>query len=604
MKSYTNTFLYGSLLLFLMLSSCSTLQKPSKIDHGTKETAAMLAEKEPDLVKATSPVTLPVQYQTPSYLVGQESTDELNKSEDVNIKVGATIRSTQGKQPLWDIMKRLASLKRMNISWASDVDQNVPVDVDINATDDYNTALGNLLRQVDYYYEIVGSTIIVKYKETRQFQIAMPFVKQDYRTDVGGNVLGGRSNAGGDASNSNVSGTIGLKSDKNEFDIWDNIKLNLDTILEIWTFRREGETVTEKETILEKVGNKKITTNARKGTQTGDEIANNDNNASNKTTDNNKSTKESELKPEPQGYYIIDKPVGIITVTAPRALLEKIDNYITTLKKSLYQEVSIEAKIIEVQLDDNSSIGINWSKVLQNFEVKGAVEFGSKALGGQVYPYVFANEEGTNGKWDDGTNHGKIADPTRFVSKISLSTANFSVFLNALQEQGDTTVLSNPKISVLNGQPALITVGKNVTFIDNIESVVDPDTDIITYTVHTERILSGVGMALTATVLDKDQLILNLVPVTSELEEPILYKAIGEGSVGLPVVNVREMSTTVRVKNGEMLVIGGLISSSDSKKGSFAPGVGKIPIIKYLFGYEDNKLRKRELIILLKPTII
>ena len=120
---------------------------------------------------------MPVQYQTPSYLVGEESKDELNKSEEVGIKVGATIKSTRGPQPLWDIMKRLAAIKNMNISWASDVDQKVLVDVDINSGDDYNEALANLLRQVDYFHEIDGNTIVVKYKETRQFHIAMPFTK-------------------------------------------------------------------------------------------------------------------------------------------------------------------------------------------------------------------------------------------------------------------------------------------------------------------------------------------------------------------------------------------------------------------------------------------
>ena len=83
------------------------------------------------------------------------------------------------------------------------------------------------------------------------------------------------------------------------------------------------------------------------------------------------------------GYYIIDKPTGLITVTAPRPILEKIDAYITTLKKSLYQQISIEAKIIEVQLDDASSLGINWSSVLKNFEVSGTVAFGEN---GQIYP--------------------------------------------------------------------------------------------------------------------------------------------------------------------------------------------------------------------------
>jgi len=126
----------------------------------------------------------------------------------------------------------------------------------------------------------------------------------------------------------------------------------------------------------------------------------------------------------------------------------------------------------------------------------------------------------------------------------------------------------------------------------------------VSYTVETERVLSGVGLSLTANILDNNKIILNLVPVTSELQEPIEYRQIGLGEIGLPIINVREMSTTVKVQDEEMLVIGGLISSIDEKNGSFIPGTSKIPFFKYLFGYEEKTARKRELIILLKPKIM
>ncbi len=580
MKSYKNIFLYGSLLLFLMLSACSSVQKSSDKAPGSLD-AAMQTENAPSAVKPAEPTTLPVQYQTPSYQVGQDSKEELSKNEDVGMKVGATIKSTRGPQPLWDIMKRLAAIKNMNISWASDVDQKLLVDVDINSGDDYNEALTNLLRQVDYYHEIKGNTIVVKYKETRQFHIAMPFVKQKYKTGVGGNVLGSN-----DTSN-NVDGTIELKSDDNEFDVWKSIEDNINAILDVWT--------TEAITLTDEI--KKVDT-AQKSYKTVDSAENTQKVVVSEATRRRSGNK---------NLYIIDKPVGMITVTAPRPILERLDGYFNSLKMELYKQISIEAKIIEVQLTDNSSIGINWSQVLKNFSVDGAIQFGSNALGGQIYPFIFADEAGTNGVQDNGDGtHQKIQDPTRFVSKVSINSQNFGVFLNALKEQGNTTVLSNPKISVMNGQPALITVGRNVTYIDNIESQLDSETGIITYTVNTERILSGIGMALTATVLDKNEIILNLVPVTSELEEPIEYRDVGTlgATVGLPIVNVREMSTTVRVKNGEMLVIGGLISDVKDTQGEFAPVLGSIPLVKYLFGHEEKTSQKRELIILLKPIIM
>jgi general secretion pathway protein D/MSHA biogenesis protein MshL len=99
---------------------------------------------------------------------------------------------------------------------------------------------------------------------------------------------------------------------------------------------------------------------------------------------------------------------------------------------------------------------------------------------------------------------------------------------------------------------------------------------------------------------------MNLVPITSELVEPIEYKEFGTlGTiVGLPIVNVREMSTTVRIKDNEMLVIGGLINEIKDNESNFFPLIGKVPVLRYLFGYEEKVNEKRELIILLKPRII
>ncbi|MBU4235066.1 MAG: pilus (MSHA type) biogenesis protein MshL [Proteobacteria bacterium] len=578
-------------LLSLVLLSCSPLTAEPE-----KPTAEAAKVTMPD----ATPPSLPVQYQKPSYRVDAASKNELDsQADDVVLKVGAKISSNK-KVPLREIMKPLASQKKLNISWSSDVNQEALVDVDIQANDDFYKAIDNLLRQVDYFYEIQGSTLVIKYRESKKFHIAMPFSKQDFSTGTGGNLLGG--DIGGEGIAKNVEGTIKLTSEKNEFDMWKNIQSNLESILKIERTKKITKWKTDSTSENARNNNTNINTQKK---------ININSNSTNKANDSiqDTMTEEVEVTGGQENYFIIDKPVGLITVTAPRPILKKIEAYFTSLQKEVYKQVSIEAKIIEVQLIDNSSIGINWSSVLENFQISGAVEFGAQTLGngitsiGQVFPYVFADEN-NDGTWTDGTNHGKTYDPTRLVSNVRINTANFDVFLNALKTQGNTKVLSNPKISVLNGQPAMITVGQNITYIDKIEVDVDATTGIRTYSATTARVLSGVGLALTATVLDNNEIIMNLVPVTSELAGEIEYRAVGEGTVGLPVVNVREMSTTVRVRDGEMLVIGGLISDVNDEEGNFAPVFGDIPLIKYLFGYETKIKNKRELIILLKPRLI
>lgn len=598
MKSIKHITLFGSLLLLtLALTSC-VHDAPKAKDQTPSAQEATIPSTELPPQQSNISTALPVKYQTASYVVDKEAQEDLTTAEESKLKVGARITSTRGPQPLWDIVKRLAALKRMNVSWSSDVDKNVLVDVDINANDDFYEALDNMLRQVDYFHQMQGNTIVIKYKETRQFQIAMPFTKQNFTTATGGNVLGNEE------TSSNVVGTIELSSKDNEFDIWENIRTNIESIMEIWSFRRERDMADEGAT--DAGGGDAAARDFTAGSTVGSSADATENGADNTAA----LASHSKSDIGGQGYYIIDKPVGLITVTAPRPVLEKIDSYISTLKKSLYKQISIEAKIIEVQLSDASSIGINWSSVLKNYNLSGRATFGDN---GQVYPFIYnddrVNGENTRINDADGNYLGKYfktINPGQFISNITMGAASFDVFLNALNEQGDTKILSNPKLSVMNGQPSLITVGRNVTYIDSIESDLDSDSGIVTYSVETERILSGVGMALTATILGDDEIIMNLVPITSELQEPIEYRDVGNlgGTVGLPVINVREISTTVKVRDGEMLVIGGLISEVTKNEGEFAPLLGSIPIIKYLFGYETKEMVKRELIILLRPRII
>ena len=635
---YALSFSLAASCMMLLTSCVQTQETQNKKPPVTTDKLIAKAIKE----KPPEPAQLPVRFQTPGYLTVNPQVDEGAGKDDTleyEIKVGANIRSTKGPQPLWDIMKRLASLKGMSVSWASDVDQNVLVDVDISAGDGYSEAIDNLLRQVDYYHEVKGSTIIIKYKETKVYHVAMPFTKQLFETATGGNVLGS-----GDETSS-VEGTIRLDSKNNEFDIWKNIQENLDAIIETWSTTETGpEVEAAASTVPPKEGEKTVVPAVEAPTR--------------QTSTGGNS-------------YTIDKPVGLITVNAPRPLQKRIEDYLENVKREIYKQVTIEAKIIEVQLTDNSTLGIDWNLLLRSLSFGGNIGFGkgydksknkkindvftnklqNSVEGNRVGSSSYSRSSESSGKTtsnnDDGTrtnasegitinsdsskgsgestitttslDKSELVSTAKFLTDItgnasnlatgslSLATFNFANFLHALSEQGNTTILANPKLSVMNGQPALITVGRNVTYIDNIEANVSTGNNpIVTYSVDTERILSGVGLTLTPVIRDNNEIIMNLVPVTSVLEEPIEYRQIGGGTeVGLPIINLREMSTMVKVKDGEMLVIGGLISTVESKEGNnLFPGLADVPVLKYLTGYETKKMIKRELIILLRPRIL
>ena len=661
MKSLKQIVIYGSLLLLLpLVTSCLRETQTAKQDSALQENTVNTLTQ-PVAKVEQDPVSLPVRYQTPSYVIDKKPEKDTSITEEARLKVEARITSTKGPQPLWDIMKRLASIKGMTVSWASDVDQNVLVDVNISANDDFFGFCDNLLRQVDYYHEVQGSTIIVKYKETRQFHIAMPFIKQTYKTKTGGDVLGG---GGGTTGTSNVAGEISLMSEgvavnqhKDgtpggiEFNTWNSIENNLNALLNIWT----TDSITQDSSSASKKQDGSIERNKDSALVGSDKsvVAKEEKTAEQVATATFRKSKQG-------NSYFIDKPVGLITVTAPRPLLGRLDEYFKALQRELYKQVAIEAKILEVTLDDSSSIGLNWNTILTNLSVAGGTLSGGKTyskvktdstdssnslsstnssstslevenIGTDTRSQTFNNlnpvpltaDTGTAGQNNTSTLTDVLSNAIESTAlsaastatvitngltgslggSISLAAFTFDSFLNAVSKQGKATILSNPKLSVLNGQPALITVGRNVTYIENLEVNVS-DSGVITYSAETARALSGIGLALTANIIDDKQIILNLVPVTSELVEPIEYRAVGLGSVGLPIINVREMSTTVKVKNGEMLVIGGLISSAAENDGTFIPGTSNLSFFKYLFGAETKSTKKRELIVLLKPRII
>lgn len=445
--------------------------------------------------------------------------------------VGAEIISKDGKVPLFKVIKKLADLKGYSVSWADDVDLKKMVDVHIRPEDNFWQALDNILRQVDYFYEVDKETIVVKYKETIQYHLVMPNLKQDFKTSVGGNIIGTVGAEGQITGETSMTGDI-----SSPLEFWKIVEDNLTKII----------TETEQEQ----------TEQGQQGAETT-------------TTSSSR------------GYFVVDRHLGLITVTAPRKTHRRIKAYIDNLKKMMYRQVVIEAKIVEVELTKSSEYGIDWSSLLQShFNITPRTN---------IYP--------RNG--------------VKLIQSITLGPTSggaFDIIVSALKQYGDVKVLSNPKITLMNGQGASITVGDNRTYVDKVESTTD-DAGNVTYTVTTATVLSGIGLAVMANIINDNEVILYIVPVTTELQsfsstDPIEYRTFGSAQVGLPRVKLRELATMAKVKSGEILIIGGQISERKTDTTKSVPLLGDIPILGWLFKHKAKSSTKSELVIFLQPKII
>ena len=569
MKRTRITTRMAMIALLALLCSCAPTTKSKTADPSpTKEETAAQRPLEPG--------QLPVRYQQPSYVLKESASGSqlaLGDTAEIKIPVGADISSTTGPVALRDILKRLAALKKMNVSWASDVDQSAMVDVDIKAEDDFFEAIDNILRQVDYYHEVKGNTIVVQYRETRKFHVAMPFMKSTYNIGVGGDVLGSSTSATGTSA---VKGNIQITSENNQFDIWDNIKKNIDQILEIWeetTPAPAASAAPAQTTTPQQPQPAPAAPATRRNVQAG------------------------------KGYYSIDKPIGLITVTAPRPLVDKIATYLDNLKKELYRQISIEAKIVEVVIDDTNTRGIDWTSFLTSKGLSLSL-FGTPTgvgASGAAEPTTTAEVA--------SISNGIIYDPNRLlrgrgISNIAITGNPFAIALDFLDTQGPSRVLANPKLSVMNGQPALISAGDSIKYIDKIETTIS-DSGIPSYTVTTATLMSGLGMSVLATIMENDEIILSLTPVTSKLENnTVEYITVGGGTVGVSKIKLREMNTTVRIKSGEVLVVGGLIDNAESDTVKKVPFLGDVPGVGAFFSHSTKNTKKTELVIMLQPKIL
>lgn len=305
---------------------------------------------------------------------------------------------------------------------------------------------------------------------------------------------------------------------------------------------------------------------------------------------------------------VLNPSAGVIVVKATPNELRQVKQYLEAVQVSIERQVMLEAKIVEVALNKDAQTGINWAGFGHLFGGQGrtAVTVGTAAPGSVLAntgPLV-SGENSTTPAQDLVT--GAIG---RGFYGLALQATNFAALINFLQTQGDVSVLSSPRIATLNNQKAVLKVGSDELFVTGVTttSTSSGTNTVSSPTLTLTPFFSGIVLDVTPQIDESGEVMLHVHPAISTVVEKQKVVDLGQvGSFRLPLAmsTVNETDSIVRVKDGQFVAIGGLMleSSNDSRTG--VPGLQEAPVVGGLFRQTSKVSTKRELVILMKPTVI
>jgi len=280
------------------------------------------------------------------------------------------------------------------------------------------------------------------------------------------------------------------------------------------------------------------------------------------------------------GKVLINQEAGMVTITGTKKQLDRAEEYLKQIMKRLHKEILLEAKIFEVTYSYDKTEGVDWSKF--ELGISGTSD---------------ASRSRVNGALDTNT----LKQPNYLIGY------NFSMegLVSFLKTQGDVQVVSNPKVMTLNNQSAVINVGKEINYRYDLGSTTTATTStpITTVNYQVGSTFVGITLDITPQVTDDEYIMLKINPIVSELDKEHIDPVTNIPYLA-PDIKIKQMSSVVKVKNGNQVLIGGLIAKSETKGDTSVPGLSSIPILGGAFKSESKIISNSELIIVIIPHIV
>lgn len=557
----------ASLITGLALTACSSIQPPTPASGHLHAETAPLAADEKDI---PAPVVSTAILARPKAAAKAES-------------YSVSVRNI----PVQDLLFALSRDAKLNI----DVHPGINGIVTLNAIDQtLQQILTRIAKQVDMRWELDGPNLIVMPDSPflRTYKVDYVNMSRDVSGTVSINTqiaststsaTGSSATTGGAGNSSNTS----VKSSaQNNF--WQSLEKNLKDILR------------ETDKILPEGSSETITEHSDEQSTTGTGAQAPANKNSNATSSLAGSPNPAHLQQQgttvvkrttfrEAASIIVNPEAGIVVVRATSRQHEKVQEYLDLVLTSARRQVMIEATIAEVSLNDNYTQGINWQS-LRTLRNPGTAGF--SAIQNPSGPTL-----GTTG--------------AAFLLNYVAPGLGISATLQLLENFGNVKVLSSPKISVLNNQTAMLKVVDNIVYFtvkaDTTTSASGPSLTTVTTTPNSVSV--GLVMSVTPQISENGNILLNVRPTisrhTGDIKDPNPSLTIESL---IPQIQTREMESMLRLTDGEIAVMGGLMSDELNNTTDAVPGLSKLPGIGAFFTSRKDLTKKTELVIFIKPTVI
>ena len=314
---------------------------------------------------------------------------------------------------------------------------------------------------------------------------------------------------------------------------------------------------------------------------------------------------------------VVSPQSGVLVIRAMPDELRNVDAYLKATQLAVDRQVILEAKILEVELNDSYQSGVNWASFASiRSSHDNRISTGVVGPGATLTPLPFGggqpaviSDPRTGLSASTGFSLSNAAATAGSMFGLAVQTANFAALISFLETQGTVHVLSSPRIAAVNNQKAVLKIGTDEFFVTGVQTTTNSTTtgNTTSPSVTLQPFFSGVVLDVTPQIDDKGNILLHVHPSVSQVST--INKSVNLGTAGslnLPLAAsaTSELDSIVRGQNGQVVAIGGLMRQSSTADDSQVPGTNRLPVLGALFGARQRVNQKRELVVLIKPTIV